>query len=97
MKKLPIKFGTIIIDKLHQFFGKADPIAFVVTDAWSEEGEDEDVFVDHYRGRFEEKYSNLRDPKKFEITNLLVDPSSKVRISDQLKKVTDKYQKEHKV
>ena len=87
MKKT-ITFGRIIIDRLHMFFGKHDPIAFVVADTWGSEkddGKDHEVWCDHYRGHIKFSYKQLRDKKRFTITDKFVDPNK--NIQDQLKQI----------
>ena len=57
-------FGTIIIDKLHQFFGKSDPSACIVVSAWGNEdddGQNQEVYIEHYRGHALKSYADLRD------------------------------------
>lgn len=90
MKK--IEFGTIIIDKLHQFFGKSDPSACVVVDVWSNEqddGEDQEIWIEHYRGHFKKSYADLRDTEKWEILDKKIDTSKNAH--DQLKKAEEDY------
>ena len=76
--KPPIVFGTIIIDKLHQFFGKADPTAAVVVDCYSQEDDDQEVRIDHFRGSFEVKYSDLRDDSKWLVLERRIDTSKPI-------------------
>ena len=89
-----ITFGTIIIDKLHQFFGSPDPVACIVASAWENEkddGENQEVWIDHYRGHIKRSYADLRDPIKWKILDKKVNPSKNVL--KQLKQAAEEYKK----
>jgi hypothetical protein len=86
MKKLSLTFGRIVIDKKHQFFGKSDPIKFVIADTWGNEeddSEEHEIWVDHYRGHLKISYKDLRDPDRFTITDQFINPLK--NIQEQLK------------
>ena len=79
--KNKIHFGTVIIDKLHQFFGKKDPRACVVASSWEneeEDGENQEVWIDHYRGHYKETFKNLRDTTRYEVTDKVIDCNKNV-------------------
>jgi len=78
MSKVPIVFGTVVIDKLHRFFGEKDPTPAVVIDYWSRENYDETTMVNHYRGMVKVSYSDLRDTDKWEVLEVRIDTSKDV-------------------
>ena len=86
--KYKIHFGTVIIDKLHQFFGKSNPIACVVSSAWEsekEDGENQEVWIEHYRGHYKETFKNLRNTTRYEVTDKVID--CKKNVLAQLKEI----------
>jgi hypothetical protein len=89
VEKLSLTFGRIVIDKLHRFFGESDPSACVIVGVWSSEDDDKEVMIDHFRGFYEEKYSNLRNPDRYYITNKFVDVN--MPILEQLKEAENEY------
>lgn len=93
-KGMTLVFGRVVIDLLHKSFGKSDPSAFVIADMWGSEdddGEDHDVWCDHYRGHIRFSYKELRDAKRFYITDTIVDCTKDVL--EQVKKVEKDYNK----
>lgn len=95
MNEPKIVFGTIIIDKLHHFFGTPNPRACIVASAWESEeddGEDTEVWIDHYRGHFKKTYADLRDKNKWEVLNKRIDPSKNVL--EQLEEIESHFQQE---
>lgn len=70
-------FGRMVLDKRHKGFGAASPTVFVIADMWSNEYEDEDVMVDHYRGHFRIKFADLENSEWYQPLGL-VDTSKDV-------------------
>lgn len=92
--KRTLVFGRVVIDLLHQFFGEANPSAFVIADIWSsedEDGEEHDVWCDHYRGHIRFTYADLRDTERFYITDTIVDCTKDVL--EQVKEVEERFNK----
>jgi len=90
--KNKIHFGTVVIDKLHMFFGNPDPVACLVASCWESEkddGEDCEVWIEHYRGHYREKFKNLRDTSRYTVTGETIDINK--NITKQLKKIAEKY------
>lgn len=95
MKNNPIKFGTILIDKNHIFFGKSDPTACIIASAWFNENEaeaDDKVYIDHFRAHFEVSLDKLRDTDRFEVLGV-ADTTKDVH--KQLQDAELKWQSEH--
>lgn len=70
-KEHPFTFGAIVVDLKHQFFGEVSPSVCVVADMWANESEgDEDVWVDHYRGRRKVTFEDLRDESRWKFTGV---------------------------
>lgn len=78
--KVEIRFGTIILDKLHMFMGVSSPTAFVVADMWGSEEYDGDCWVDHYRSHQKTKFTELRDTSKFEVLGQYNSTSSRTAL-----------------
>jgi len=89
-------FGRMVVDKRHQFFGKADPEVFVIADMWADEaekyedGSHGEVMVDHYRGHFRIKFDDLFVEKWYEPLGF-VDPSSEISVHDQCTAARDEW------
>lgn len=83
MSKQPLTFGTIVIDKLHMFFGHSSPSAFVIADMWANESDgDEECWVDHYRAHVRKTFKELRNEEQYAIVGI-VDLSSGLSAREQ--------------
>jgi hypothetical protein len=88
--KNPIVFGTMLVDKLHMFFGKSAPEVAVVADMWAHEEDDEDVMVDHFRGHARISYANLRDTNRWAVLGV-VDTKSNKTVREQCEEAEKKW------
>lgn len=85
-----LTFGRVLIDKKHCFLGKLDPELCLIADSWysADDGLNQDIWIDHFRGHYKISVRDLINDEKFEITFYTIDCSRNIRRQmESLKKI----------